>query len=366
MAALEDGVDALSFASGAAAIIALLMSLATAGDNVIVSCFTHGGTYHQFEVVAAQLGIQARFCDTNDLERARQLIDDKTRFIFTESIGNPKFSIPDMEPLAKIAHCYKMAFVVDATFTAGGYFCQPAKWGADLVLHSASKWVGGHGTTLGGVVIDTGRSDWQSNAARYPQFHGMRPGREGLDPNLYEKIGDRAFMMFFRKDILRDTGACLSAYAAQQLFIGVETLSLRCERADKNTALLAQWLRAHPRIKGVQWLGYEDHPYHKMACKYLQRGFGTVLSYQMDPAEGLQLVDNFRLIVNTTNVGDCKTVVGHHWSTTHKQNTKEENEVMGVYDNLFRLSLGTEDIKDIIGDFEQAFERTPHGLGIKQ
>jgi O-acetylhomoserine/O-acetylserine sulfhydrylase len=340
MAALEDGTDALTFISGAAAVMGVIMSLARAGDNVIVSTFSHAGTYHQFGVILPQLGIEARFCDTNDLVRVEQLIDGKTKFIFTESIANPKFAIADLELLAATTHRVKIPLLVDATFMAGGHFCQPGKWGADIVIHSSSKWIGGHGTTLGGVVIETGRSDWQTNVERFPQLHGMRPGREGIESNLYKTVVNRAYIGFLRMEILRDTGACISPYAAQQMFIGVETLSLRCERQANNTAILAHWLRAHPRIKGVRYLGFEEHPYHQLAVKYLQHGFGTVLTFEMQSAEGLKVVDAFELISNTTKVGDCKTVVGHHWSTSHRSCTKEENERMGVFEDLFRLPLG--------------------------
>jgi O-acetylhomoserine/O-acetylserine sulfhydrylase len=360
MAALEDGVNALSFSCGASAVLAVVMALARAGDNVVVSCHTHGGTFHQFKVVLSQMGIESRFCDTNDMAKVRRLIDQKTKMIFTESLGNPKLSVPDFEPLAALAHSSRMPLVVDATFTAGGYFCQPARWGADIIVHSATKWIGGHGTTLGGVVIETGRSDWQGNVERFPQLHGLRPGREGIDDNLYAQAGNGAFMQFLQGDVLRDTGACLSATAAQQLFIGVETLSLRCARQAANAATLAVWLRGHPRVAWVRYLGFEDDPCHQLAKKYFQRGFGTVLTFGLKggSAEGLRLIDAFMLIINTANVGDAKTIIGHHWSTTHKQCTAEENETMGVYEDLFRLSLGIEDIEDIVADFEQAFDHT--------
>jgi O-acetylhomoserine/O-acetylserine sulfhydrylase len=361
IAALEDGVDAVSFSCGASAVLAVIMSLARAGDNVVVSAFTHGGTFHQFKVVLPQLGIESRLCDTNDLDKVEQLIDDKTKLIFTESIGNPKLSVADMEPLAAVANRFRFPLVVDATFTAGGYFCQPAKWGADIIVHSATKWIGGHGTTLGGVAIETGRSDWQSNGSRFPQLHGRRPGREGVEADLYEAAGNRAYMRFLRLDVLRDTGACLGTNAAQQLFIGAENLSLRCERQSKNADRLAHWLREHPRVVWVRYLGFESHPYHQLAQKYLQRGFGTVLTFgpKGGSVEGLKLIDAFKLILNTPNVGDSKTLIGHHWSTTHKQCTEEENEAMGVTEDLFRVSLGIENIDDIIGDFERAFEQVP-------
>jgi O-acetylhomoserine/O-acetylserine sulfhydrylase len=353
---LENGKSGVSFSSGASAVLAAVMALAQVGDNVIVSCYTHGGTFHQFKVILRDIGIESRFCDTNDVVKVRDLIDGKTKLIFTESLGNPMLSVPDLEPLAAVAHSAQLPLVVDATFTAGGYFCQPAKWGADIIIHSATKWIGGHGTTLGGVVIETGRSDWQSNAARFPQLHGMRPGREGVEGSLYARIGNLAFAQYLRWDLLRDTGACMSPLAAQQLFIGVETLSLRCARQAENAAALAVWLRARPRVAWVRYLGFEDHPYHQLAKKYFQHGFGTVLTFGLKggAVEGHRMIDAFQLVINSANVGDAKTIIGHHWSTTHKQCTAEENETMGVYEDLFRLSLGIEDIGDIIADFEQA------------
>jgi O-acetylhomoserine/O-acetylserine sulfhydrylase len=356
MAALEDGVSALSFASGASAVIAVVMGLARAGDNVIVSRHTHGGTFHQFMIILPQMGIESRFCDIGNVAEVRKLVDHRTKMIFTESLGNPMLSVPDLESLAAVAHSSHLPLVVDATFTAGGYFCQPARWGADIIIHAATKWIGGHGTTMGGVVIETGRSDWQANSERFPQLHGLRPGREGIDENTYAQVGDGAFMRFLQCEMLRDTGACLSPAAAQQLFIGVETLSLRCARQAANAASLAAWLRAHPRVAWVRYLGFEDHP---LAKKYFRRGFGTVLTFGLHggAAEGRKLIDGLKLIINCANVGDAKTIVGHHWSTTHRQCTAEEAEAMGVYEDLLRVSLGIEDIEDIVDDFEQSFEQ---------
>ncbi|KAH6634506.1 hypothetical protein B0J18DRAFT_442373 [Chaetomium sp. MPI-SDFR-AT-0129] len=364
--ALEGGVDAASFSCGASAVLAVIMALAKAGDNVIVSTHTHGGTFHQFNVVLPEIGIEPRFVNANNTAKVHSLIDARTKLIFTESLGNPSLSVPDLEPLAAIAHSPntpggQIPLVVDATFTAAGYFFQPARWGADIIIHSATKWIGGHGTTLGGLVIETGRSDWQSNSARFPHLHGRRAGRETVDDNLYEQVGNAAFIRHLKWEVLRDTGACMSPLAAQQLFIGVETLSLRCARQAANAAAVAEYLRGHPRVKWVRYLGFEDHPYHALARKYFEpgRGFGTVVTFGLHggAAEGLKVVDAFELVINTSNVGDAKTIIGHHWSTTHKQCTKEENEEMGVYEDLFRLSLGIEDVEDIIADFEQAFQK---------
>ncbi|KAG7121596.1 Sulfhydrylase-like protein lolC2 like [Verticillium longisporum] len=365
MVALEDGVDAVSLASGAAATLTVAMSLARVGDNVIVSNFTHGGTFHQFKLIMAQMGVESRFCNTNDLERVRSLLDERTKFIFTETIGNPKFSVADLEPLAEIAHGAQIPLVVDATFTAAGYFCQPARWGADIIIHSATKWIGGHGTTLGGVVIETGRSDWQSNVARFPQLHGREFGSDKVvGTNLYTALGSRAYMQMLKWDFMRDTGACLAAPSAQQLCIGLETLPLRCERQTNNADQLARWLRAHSRVAWVRYLGFEDQPDHALAKKYFTpgHGFGSVLTFGLKggAAEGFALIDAFKLITNTPNVGDAKTIIGHHWSTTHKQCSPEEMENMGVYEDLLRLSLGIEHISDIVRDFEQALDQTSH------
>ncbi|KAF4994488.1 hypothetical protein FGRMN_5758 [Fusarium graminum] len=362
IAALEDGRDALAFSSGSAAVLGVIASLAGMGDNAIVSTSIHSGTYRQFRKAQVQLGIESRLCDINDIEHIKSLIDSRTKFIFCESLGNPMFSIPDFEALAAIAHSehLKIPLVVDATLTAAGYFCQPAQWGADILIHSATKWIGGHGTTLGGLVIETGHSDWQTNKNRFPGLYGQLPGLEGEQDNWYAAAGDRAYMQYLKTEYMRDTGACLGPFAAQQLFIGVETLSVRCERQSKNAETLARWLRAHPRVAWVRYLGFPDHPHHKLALKYFRRGFGTVITFGLKGGaeEAVRLIDCFDLIINTTNVGDSKTLVGHHWSTTHKHFTREENVSMGVYEDLVRLSLGIEDARDVIADFEQAFERT--------
>ncbi|KAG9241027.1 hypothetical protein BJ878DRAFT_522769 [Calycina marina] len=364
IAALEDGVNGLVYSSGTASVYAIIVSLAGMGDNVIVSTGLHGGTFKQFRKAGAQLGIEANFCDTNDLERVRQLINDRTKFIFVESLANPKLSVPDYDALIAIAHSpdLRIPLVVDATFTACGYFCQPAHYGADIIVHSASKWIAGHGTTIAGAVVETGRSDWQSNRARFPRLHGEDPDLKKFDvgqDNWYETAGDKAFIRYLKNDVLRDTGSCLSPYASQQLFISLETLSVRCERQAKTTDRIARWLSSHPRVAWVGYLGFEDHPYHHMALKYLQRGFGTVITLGLvgggEMAE--KIIDAFKLIITTTNVGDSKTLCNHHWSGVNKHYSKEENEKMGITEDLIRLSLGLEDVQDIIWDFEQAFDQ---------
>ncbi|KAH9904940.1 lyase [Xylariomycetidae sp. FL2044] len=361
MAALEGGKEALGFASGAAAILTVAQSLATAGDNAVVSCAVHGGTIHQFEVILRGMGLEGRIVDTNDLALVESLVDEKTKFIFTETIGNPKFAVADLDGLSAIARKANIPLVCDATFTCAGYFCQPAQFGVDIVIHSATKWIGGHGTTLGGVVIETGVSDWQSNAARFPHLHEKRENRSGPVPSLYEQHGGGAYMTFLRWEFMRDTGACLSPHAAQQLFIGVETLSLRCERQARNAETLALWLRDHPRVSYVRFLGLPDHPYHELGRKYLKNGFGTVMTFGIKGGvqQAWDVIDNLQLILNTPNVGDSKTTIGHHWSTTHKTRKIEENHAMGVYEDLLRLSVGIENVQDLIADLDQAFKAVP-------
>lgn len=360
LAALELGKEALSFSSGAAAILTVAQSLVTVGDNAVVSCSVHGGTFHQFQVILPEMGLQCRIIDTNDLEKVESSVDERTKFIFTETISNPKFAVADLEGLAAITRRTRIPLIVDATFSAAGFFCQPARFGVDIIIHSATKWIGGHGTTLGGIVIETGRSAWQSNATRFPRLHAKR-GCGGADASLYDQFGDGAYMSFLRWDFMRDTGACLGAQAAQQLFIGVETLSLRCERQHQNAQIMGAWLRNHPRVAWVKYLGFQDHPHHQLAQRYLQNGFGTVMTFGLKGyvAIAWEVIDALKLISNTPNVGDAKTTVGHHWSTTHKGCSAKENEAMGVYEDLFRLSLGIEKVEDLIADFQQAFDAVP-------
>ncbi|KAH9904936.1 lyase [Xylariomycetidae sp. FL2044] len=362
IAALEKGIGAVSFSSGSAAVLGVIMSLAAIGDNIVVSRALFGGTYDTFHKSLPLMGIEVRFCDiTAPLSKIRRLIDDKTKLIFTESISNPSLMIPDLEGLASVAHAASIPFVVDATWTAAGYFCQPADWGADIIVHSATKWIGGHGTSVGGiaVVADSG-SDWESNAARFPRLHGRYPGTDERHIDYYKLLGGKAsYFAFLHKDVARHLGSCLSPLTAQQLFVGVESLSLRCQRQAQNAEAMAAWLRAHPRVAWVQYLGDERHPSHRMARKYLQRGFGTVLNFGVRGGgeEAERLVDGLELITNTTNIGDCKTIIGQPWATTHREYTEEVNEFMGVAPEMCRLSLGVEDIQDLIEDFEQAFER---------
>jgi O-acetylhomoserine/O-acetylserine sulfhydrylase len=286
-----------------------IAALAHAGDNIVSTSNLYGGTYNQFKVLFPRLGINTKFVTGDDPADIAAAIDDKTKAVYIESIGNPRYNIPDLEGIAKVAHEKGVPLVVDNTFGAGGYFIQPIKHGADIVVHSATKWIGGHGTTIGGVVVDSGKFDWGKNAARFPQFVEPAPGYHGL--KFFETFGPITFAIRVRVEILRDLGAALNPFAAQQLLLGVETLSLRCERHASNALNLAKWLEGNKEnVAWVSYPGLESHFAHEQAKKYLPRGFGGVLSFGINGGgeAGSKIVDGFKLISNLANVGDSKTL----------------------------------------------------------
>lgn len=356
MAALEGGVAAVAAASGQAAQFMTIAAIARAGDNIISSSNLYGGTYNQLKVLFPRLGVKTTFVKSDDPADFAAAIDDKTRAIYIESIGNPRYSVADIEALAKVAHDHGLPLIVDNTFGAGGYFIRPIDHGADIVVHSATKWIGGHGTTLGGIIIDSGKFDWGKNAARFPDMVEPSAGFHGL--KFWETFGPITFAIRVRVDVLRDMGAALNPFAAFQLIQGIETLSLRAERHGQNTLALAKWLEKQPEVAWVSYPGLPSHPSHQNALKYLKRGFGGVLSFGVKGGAdaGSQVVDGFKLISNLANVGDSKTLAIHPWSTTHEQLSDEEKNASGVTEDLIRISVGTEHIDDIIADFVQSFK----------
>ncbi len=366
LAALEGGIGALAVSSGQAAQFIALTSLAEQGDNIVSTSYLYGGTYNQFKVAFKRLGIHVKFVDGDKNEDFEKLIDEKTKAVYVESIGNPKYNIPDFEGLSAIAHKHGVPLVVDNTFGAGGYTVQPIKWGADIVVHSATKWIGGHGTTIAGVIVDSGNFDWTKYPERFPQFSKPAEGYHGLIKS--EQFGKAAFIGHARTELLRDLGPALNPIAAFLLLQGVETLSLRVQRHNENALKLAQWLEKSPYVSWVSYPGLESHPYHERAKKYLPHGFGGVLSVGVKPLESdktvkspfdkstAQVVDNLKLASNLANVGDAKTLVIAPYFTTHQQLSEEEKLASGVTDDLIRVSVGLEFIDDIIADFEQSFE----------
>ncbi|KAL1861607.1 Homocysteine/cysteine synthase [Diaporthe australafricana] len=356
IAALEGGVAAVAAASGQAAQFMTIAALAQAGDNIVSTSNLYGGTYNQFKVAFPRLGINCKFVDGDKPEELAAAIDDKTKAVYVESIGNPRYNIPDLEKIAELAHEKGVPVVVDNTFGAGGYFIRPIDHGADIVVHSATKWIGGHGTTIGGVVVDSGKFDWGKHGKRFPQMVEPSDGYHGL--NFWETFGAITFIIRVRVEVLRDLGACLNPFAAQQLLLGIETLSLRAERHAQNALALAQYLEKSPYVSWVSYPGLESHPSHELAKRYLKRGAGGVLSFGVKGGgkAGSQIVDGFKLISNLANVGDSKTLAIHPWTTTHEQLSDEEKNSSGTTEDLIRISVGTEHIDDIIADFEQSFK----------
>jgi len=357
IAALEGGVAAVAASSGQAAQFMAFAALAQAGDNIVSTSNLYGGTYNQLKVLLPRFGIQTKFVKGDNAEDFKNAIDDKTKAVYLESIGNPRYNVPDFEKIAAIAHEAGVPVVVDNTFGAGGYFVRPIEHGADIVVHSATKWIGGHGTTIGGIIVDSGKFDWGKNAKRFPQMNDPAEGYHGL--KFYDTFGPITYIIRLRVEILRDLGAALNPFAAQQLLLGIETLSLRCERHASNALTLAKWLEKNENVAWVSYPGLESHPSHALAKKYLPRGFGGVLSFGVKGGAeaGSQIVDGFRLISNLANVGDSKTLAIHPWTTTHEQLSEAERVDSGVTEDLIRISVGTEHIDDIIADFEQSFAK---------
>lgn len=363
IAALEGGIGAVAVSSGQAAQFIAIAGLAHAGDNIISSSFLYGGTYNQFKVAFKRLGIETKFVTKNDPSEFEKLIDDKTKAIYVESIGNPKYIVPDFEALAAVAHKHGIPLVVDNTFGAGGYLVNPIKHGADIVVHSATKWIGGHGTSIGGVIVDAGNFNWGNG--KFPQFSEPSEGYHGL--NFWQTFGDNnplglpniAFALRARVEGLRDFGPALSPFNSFLLTQGLETLSLRVQRTVDNALEIAKWLEAHPQVKKVNYPGLESSPYHTLAGRYLRNGFGGVLSFELegDKEAATNFINNLKLVSHLANVGDCKTLIIQPSATTHQQLTDEEQIAAGVYPAQLRLSLGIEHIDDIKADLSAAFEK---------
>lgn len=363
MAALEGGVAGVATASGQAAQFLTLTNIMQAGDNFVTSSFLYGGTYNQFKVSFKRLGIEARFANGDDAESFVPHIDKNTRAIYLETMGNPRLSIPDFEKFAALAREYDLPLVVDNTFGAGGYLCRPIEWGANVVVESATKWIGGHGTSIGGVVIDAGNYNWGNG--KFPQFTDPSQGYHGL--KFWEVFGEGnplglpniAFAIRARVEGLRDFGPSQSPFNSFLLLQGLETLSLRMERINQNAASLAQWLEGHELVDWVQYPGLESSPYHELAKKYLPNGFGGILNFGIKGSKekASALIDNLKLISHLANVGDAKTLAIHPASTTHEQLAAEEQISAGVEPNLVRISAGIEHIDDIKGDLEQALQK---------
>jgi len=359
IAALEGGVAALATASGQAAEHLAVTTLAEAGDNIVSTSFLYGGTYNLFKVTLPRIGINVKFVDGDKPEDFEKLIDDKTKAIYIESIGNPKLNIPDFEKIADVAHRNSIPLIVDNTFGTAGYLVKPIDYGADIVVESATKWIGGHGTSIGGVIVDSGNFDWGSG--KFPLFTEPSPGYHGLNFNEVfgkgSQFGNIAFIIRARVEGLRDFGGCISPFNSFLLLQGLETLSLRVERHNSNAVTLANWLKSHPAVEWVRFPGLKEHPSNENAKKYLRHGFyGSMLSFGIKGGleAGKKFINKVELASLLANVGDAKTLVIHPASTTHQQLSDEEQKTSGVLPESIRVSVGIEHIDDIINDFEQA------------
>lgn len=361
IAALEGGVAAVAVASGQAAQFIALTNILETGDNLVSTSYLYGGTFNQFKVQFKRLGIKVKFVASDNPADYEAAIDEKTKAIYVETIGNPRFNIPDFEALGAVADKHGIPLIVDNTFGGGGYLFQPLKHGANIVVESATKWIGGHGTSIGGVIVDGGNFNWGNG--KFPMFTEPSEGYHGM--KFWEvfgadsPFGNIAFSLRARVEGLRDYGPAISPFNAFQLIQGVETLSLRMERHVSNALALAQWLEQHPQVEYVSYPGLKSSPFHNMALKYLKKGFGGMLSFKIkgDVAAADQFINNLQLVSHVANVGDAKTLIIHPASTTHEQLSDEEQKAAGVEKGLLRVSVGIEHLEDIKNDFIQAFEK---------
>jgi len=361
IAALEGGVAAVAVASGQAAQFIAITNFLEAGDNFIATSNLYGGTFNQFKVQFKRLGINVKFVETDDPADFEAKIDENTKAIYVETIGNPRFNIPDFEKLGQLAAKHDIPLIVDNTFGAGGFLFRPLEHGANVVVESATKWIGGHGTSIGGVIVDGGNFNWGNG--KFPAFSEPSESYHGL--KFWEvfgadgPFGNIAFSIRARVEGLRDFGPAISPFNAFLLLQGLETLSLRVERTVQNSLELAQWLENHPQVEYVNYPGLKSSPYHELAKKYLKRGFGGVLSFKIKgPAETAdKFINSLSLVSHLANVGDAKTLIIHPSSTTHEQLSPEEQKASGVEPGLLRVSVGIEHIEDIKADFSAAFEK---------
>ena len=354
IAALEGGVAGLAVASGAAAITYTLQALAKAGEHIVAQKTIYGGTSNLLAHTLPLYGIEASFVNAHDLKEVEDAIQDNTKAIYIETLGNPNSDIPDIDAIAELAHKHNLPLVIDNTFGTP-YLIRPLEHGADIVVHSATKFIGGHGTTLGGVIVDGGTFDWAANG-KYPWISEPNPSYHGV--KFTEAAGPAAFVTYIRAILLRDQGACISPFAAFLLLQGTETLSLRLERHAENAAKVVDYLTKHPKVAKVNHPSLKDHPDHALYEKYFPNGGGSIFTFEIKGGqeEAFKFIDNLKIFSLLANVADVKSLVIHPATTTHSQLTDEELADVGISRSTIRLSIGTEHIDDIIADLDQAFD----------
>ena len=352
MAALEGGVAAVATASGQSAVFLSVTNICNPGDNIVAQPYLYGGTFTMFAITLRDMGIEVRFAASDRVEDLEALTDSRTKAIFLENLGNPAFNIPDYEPIVEMARRKGICVMVDNTFGMGGYLFRPFEWGANVSIHSATKWICGHGTALGGVVVDGGNFDWTPE--KYPLLAAPSESYHGL---VYKEVfGDAAFAGRVRVDGLRNIGPSASPFNSFLMLQGLETLSLRAERCCSNALAIAEFLEGHPAVESVNYVGLKSNPYYDLACKYLRNGFGGVLTFRVKGGfeAAAALVSRLDLILHVGSVGDAKSLIVHPASTTHSQLSPEEQVAAGVYPNMLRLSVGIENVDDLIADLSAA------------
>lgn len=355
IAALEGGIGALAVASGSTAITYAIINIAGTGDEIVAASTLYGGTYNLFAVTLPKLGITTKFVDPDDLDNFKNAINEKTKAIFIETIGNPGGNIIDVEKVANIAHENNIPLIVDNTF-ATPYLLKPIEYGADIVVHSATKYIGGHGTSIGGVIVDSGKFNWLNNR-RFPDFNSPDPSYNGL---IYAKdVGEAAYIIKARVQLLRDTGAALSPFNSFLFLQGLETLSLRVERHTSNAEKVAKFLQDHPLVTWVNYPSLEGNKYYTLAQKYFPKGVGAIFTFGIKGGveEGIKFIEALEIFSNLANVADAKSLVIHPASTTHSQLGEEDQLKAGVTPDMVRLSIGIEDVEDLIYDLDQALKK---------
>lgn len=355
ISALEGGVGALALSSGQSATTLAVLNIASAGDNIIAADSLYGGTYNLFVHTFKKIGIEVRLVNSDDPNEVLKVIDSKTKAVFVEMIGNPKGNIPDVEAIADIAHENKIPLIVDSTFTTP-YLARPFEFGADIIIHSATKFIGGHGNSMGGIIVDSGKFDW-SKSGKFPGL--TEPDPSYHDIKYYDTFGPAAFIVKARVQLLRDLGCCISPFNSFLLLNGMETLSLRMQKHVDNALKVAEFLNEHPAVSWVNYPGLKTDKYHDMAKKYLRHGYGSVFSFGLKGGYDActRALESVKLFYHVTNLGDVRSIITHPASTTHAQLSQEQKIEAGIAPEMIRLSIGIEDIEDIIGDLKQAIEK---------
>lgn len=350
--ALDGGVGAVAVGSGSAAITYAILNLATAGDEIISSKNLYGGTYNLFANTIKDFGLTTRFFDPADIDEIEGLINEKTKAVFIESIGNPNADVTDIEKIAEVAHKHGIPLIIDNTFTP--YLCKPFEHGADIIVYSATKFLGGHGTTIAGLVVDSGKFNWKN--PKFKNFNEPDPGYHNLK---YSDLNEAAYIIKLRVKLLRDTGACLSPFNSFLILQGLETLSLRIDRHVENALKVAKYLEKHSKVKIVNYPALEKSPYKKLQEKYLPKGGGSVFTFELKGGleAGIKFINSLKLFSHLANVADVKSLIIHPASTTHSQLTEEELKACNINSGIIRISVGIEHIDDIIGDLEQALSK---------